>query len=187
VSKPAARIGDMHVCPLVTPGVPPIPHVGGPILTSSAPQILIEGQPAACVGDTLLCVGPPDAIVSGAYTVLGGGKPLARVGDQTAHGGVLTQGSPTVMIGESGAADSAPAAGKSVLLVSRDDPSWIAIELRDQDGKGVAAEEFRVTLPDGRIVEGSLDKFGKARIEGIPHGSCAISFPALDEEAWDGE
>ncbi len=28
---PAARVSDMHVCMAMDPGVPPIPHVGGPI------------------------------------------------------------------------------------------------------------------------------------------------------------
>jgi uncharacterized Zn-binding protein involved in type VI secretion len=67
--KPAARQGDMHVCPMVTPGIPPIPHVGGPILTGS-PTVLIGGMPAARVGDMALCNGPPDTIILGCYTVL---------------------------------------------------------------------------------------------------------------------
>ena len=70
--QPAARMGDMHVCPMVTPGTPPIPHVGGPILKGSA-TVFIGGQPAARVGDTATCVGPPDSIVAGATTVLIGG------------------------------------------------------------------------------------------------------------------
>ncbi len=70
--QPAARLGDMHTCPMVTPGTPPVPHVGGPILRGSA-TVLIGGQPAARMGDTATCVGPPDTIVSGAPTVLIGG------------------------------------------------------------------------------------------------------------------
>ncbi|MBC7238177.1 MAG: PAAR domain-containing protein [Chloroflexi bacterium] len=70
--QPAARMGDMHTCPMVTPGTPPVPHVGGPILTGSA-TVLIGGQPAARVGDTATCTGPPDSIVSGCPTVLIGG------------------------------------------------------------------------------------------------------------------
>ncbi len=68
--KPAARMGDMHNCPMVTPGVPPVPHVGGPIIMGSV-TVLIGGQPAARVGDTITCVGPPDSIVPpGCITVL---------------------------------------------------------------------------------------------------------------------
>ncbi|QHV96093.1 PAAR domain-containing protein [Spirosoma endbachense] len=99
MGQPAARVGDLHVCPMVTPGVPPIPHVGGPILPPGAITVLIGGQPAACVGDMCVCVGPPDSIILGSMTVLIGGKPAARMGDTTAHGGTITLGLPTVMIG----------------------------------------------------------------------------------------
>lgn len=70
--QPAARMGDMHVCPMVTPGVPPIPHVGGPITMGSA-TVLIGGQPAARMGDMATCTGPPDTIAAGCPTVLIGG------------------------------------------------------------------------------------------------------------------
>lgn len=95
----AARLTDMHVCPMVTPGVPPIPHVGGPIIGPGAPTVLIGGLPAAVLGDSCTCVGPPDSIMSGSSTVLIGGKPAARMGDSTAHGGSIVLGCPTVMIG----------------------------------------------------------------------------------------
>ncbi len=93
---PAARITDMHVCPMVT-GV--VPHVGGPIIGPGAPTVLIGGMPAAVMGDTVTCVGPPDTIILGSATVLIGGKPAARMGDSTAHGGSIILGLPTVMIG----------------------------------------------------------------------------------------
>lgn len=96
---PAARIGDMHTCPMQTPGTPPIPHVGGPILGPGAPTVLIGNLPAAVMGDMCVCVGPPDSIVKGSATVLIGGKPAARMGDTTAHGGTIIVGLPTVMIG----------------------------------------------------------------------------------------
>jgi len=95
----AARIGDMHTCPMVTPGAPPIPHVGGTILPPGEPTVFIGGMPAARVGDMATCVGPPDSIVMGSATVLIGGMPAARMGDSTAHGGVIAAGCPTVMIG----------------------------------------------------------------------------------------
>lgn len=94
---PAARVTDMHVCPLVDPG--PKPHVGGPILPPGAPTVLIAGQPAAVVGDQCVCVGPPDVIVAGSATVFFGGKPAARLGDSTAHGGTIVAGCPSVIIG----------------------------------------------------------------------------------------
>jgi uncharacterized Zn-binding protein involved in type VI secretion len=97
--KPAARLGDMHVCPMVTPGLPPVPHVGGPILPPCVPTVLIGNIPAAVVSTQCVCVGPPDVIVVGSATVLIGNKPAARMGDSTAHGGTIVGGMPTVLIG----------------------------------------------------------------------------------------
>ena len=97
MGNPAARITDMHVCPMVNPG--PVSHVGGPILPPGAPTVLIGGMPAACVGDMAVCVGPPDTIAMGSATVMIGGKPAARLGDSTAHGGTIVAGCPTVLIG----------------------------------------------------------------------------------------
>lgn len=96
---PAARISDLHTCPMVTPGTPPVPHVGGPVITGFT-TVLIGGQPAARVSDTCTCVGPPDTIVRGSAGVFIGGMPAARLGDTTVHGGVITTGCPTVLIGE---------------------------------------------------------------------------------------
>ena len=100
MGKPAARIGDMHVCPMVTPGTPPILHVGGPVTGPGCPTVLIGGAPAAVMGDMCVCVGPPDTIVLGSTGVFIGGKPAARMGDTCAHGGTITVGCPTVLIGE---------------------------------------------------------------------------------------
>lgn len=96
MGAPAARVTDMHVCPMVT-GV--VPHVGGPILPAGEPTVLIGGMPAARVGDMATCVGPPDSIIMGSTTVLIGGMPAARMGDSTAHGGTIVLGEFTVLIG----------------------------------------------------------------------------------------
>ncbi len=93
---PAARVGDMHVCPMTTSTVP---HVGGPALPPGAPQVLIGGMPALRVGDMCTCSGPPDTVIAGSGSVLIGGMPAARLGDSTAHGGSLVLGEFTVMIG----------------------------------------------------------------------------------------
>ncbi len=92
---PAARVGDMHVCPMITVLVP---HVGGPILPPGGIPVLIAGLPAARVTDMCVCVGPPDVIVLGSFAVLIGGLPAARLGDLTAHGGAIVMGAPTVLI-----------------------------------------------------------------------------------------
>lgn len=96
MSRPAARVGDMHVCPMVT-GL--VPHVGGPIMPVGCPTVLIGGVPAARLGDMAVCVGPPDTIAMGSSSVLIGGKPAARMGDTTMHGGTIVLGHPTVLIG----------------------------------------------------------------------------------------
>ncbi|MCB9233177.1 MAG: PAAR domain-containing protein [Bacteroidia bacterium] len=93
---PAARIGDMHVCPAVCPG--PAPHVGGPIV-AGAPTVIIAGVPAARMGDSAVCACAPDTIIKGSGTVMIGGAPAARIGDSCAHGGSIVVGAPTVMIG----------------------------------------------------------------------------------------
>jgi uncharacterized Zn-binding protein involved in type VI secretion len=92
---PAARVGDMHVCPMVTVLVP---HVGGPILPPGGAPVLIGGLPAARVSDMATCVGPPDVILLGSFTVLIGGLPAARINDTTAHGGTIVLGCFTVLI-----------------------------------------------------------------------------------------
>ncbi len=94
-SMPAARIGDMHVCPMVTGFVP---HVGGPIQTGNA-TVLICNKPAATAGSMAACSGPPDMVMTGSKTVFIGGKPAARQGDPTVHGGTVTMACGTVLIG----------------------------------------------------------------------------------------
>jgi uncharacterized Zn-binding protein involved in type VI secretion len=95
MGQPAARVGDMHVCPMS----PPVPHVGGPILPPGSITVLIGGQPAARMGDMCLCVGPPDSIAMGSANVMIAGQPAARLGDSTVHGGSISIGYPTVLIG----------------------------------------------------------------------------------------
>ena len=92
----AARIGDPHICPMVT-GV--VPHVGGPITGPGCPTVLIGGMISARVTDMATCVGPPDMIAKGSATVLIGGLPAARLMDNTVHGGLIVMGMPTVMVG----------------------------------------------------------------------------------------
>ena len=93
---PAARVTDLHTCPQFTALVP---HVGGPILPPGAVTVLIGKMPAARMGDSATCVGPPDTVLTGVPTVLICKKPAARMSDITAHGGIITVGCPTVMIG----------------------------------------------------------------------------------------
>ena len=96
MGMPAARVTDMHVCPMVTVLVP---HVGGPILPPCCFTVLTGMLPQARVTDLALCAGPPDMIIKGSMTVLVGGLPAARIGDNTVHGGAIVSGLPTVLIG----------------------------------------------------------------------------------------
>jgi uncharacterized Zn-binding protein involved in type VI secretion len=124
---PAARITDMHVCPMVTVLVP---HVGGPILPPCEPTVLIGMLPAARVSDMLTCVGPPDAIAMGSPTVLIGNMMAARLGDPTVHGGVIVVGMPTVMIGIPGQGSVLQVAAQTGALKAR-----LGASVEAQNGK----------------------------------------------------
>jgi uncharacterized Zn-binding protein involved in type VI secretion len=91
----AARVTDTHSCPIPAP----VPHVGGIIMPPGVPTILIGSLPAATVGSTCMCPGPPNMVAKGSTTVMLGSKPAARMGDTTAHGGAIIKGCPTVLIG----------------------------------------------------------------------------------------
>lgn len=213
MSKPAARLTDMHVCPMVS-GL--IPHVGGPVLAPGDPRTLIGGLPAARVGDFAFCAGGPDLIAMGSFTVLIGGKPAARMGDLTAHGGSIVGGFPSVLIGDagggvgspqgftmgaaraSGAAFTQTSCGRAAVLeTEKDSPLLVAaaesdakthfieIELLDEDGNPVPFVRFRVTPPNDAPREGFLDAEGFAAVRGIEAGMCKISFPDLDGRSWE--
>lgn len=96
MGMPAARVGDFHMCPM-SDG--PKPHVGGPVLPPGAITVLVGGMPAARIGDLALCASAPDIVLVGTPKVLIGGMPAARMLDNTAHGGVILVGCPTVLIG----------------------------------------------------------------------------------------
>lgn len=114
---PAARVGDMHTCPMVNPG--PVPHVGGPILPPGCPTVLIGMMPDARVGDMATCVGPPDVIAKGSSGVMIGMMPAARMGDNTVHGGVIVMGFPTVMIGETGGGGASGGGGAAMVAAAQ--------------------------------------------------------------------
>lgn len=92
----AARITDMHTCPMTTGTVP---HVGGPLIPGANSSVLVGGLPASIVGDSCVCTGPPDSLSVGSSSVFIAGSPAVRMGDATGHGGVVVAGCPTVIIG----------------------------------------------------------------------------------------
>jgi len=158
MSQPAARVGDMHACPMASPATPPVPHVGGPIIPPGAINVLIGGQPAARMGDMCTCVGPPDVIVGGAPTVLIGGKPAARMGDMTAHGGSIVMGFPSVLIGIAGGGGvsppAAPAPPKSTVdkAIEKIEKSEFG---KTEEGKKVV-KKLKQLKKDGKIEYGKM-------------------------------
>ncbi|MGI9282118.1 MAG: PAAR domain-containing protein [Endozoicomonas sp.] len=98
VGLPAARATDMHICSMQNPPPVSAPHVGGPLLPLPT-NVLIGNLPAATIGQPCICVGPPDSVIMGSFTVLINNKPAVRMGDSTAHGGTVVFGWPTVLIG----------------------------------------------------------------------------------------
>jgi uncharacterized Zn-binding protein involved in type VI secretion len=187
---PAARVNDNHICPMQTPAIIPIPHVGGPILGPGVPNVLIEGIPASVVGDVCVCIGPPSAVMKGSTGVLIAGRAAARVGDPTMHGGaILPPGAPTVIIGEQGSGSGKSAAGVAA-AGARDAASkldevkstWIEIQMNDKGGFGIANTKFKLETPDGKIIHGVTDGNGLGRVEGIQPGNHKITFPDLPQD-----
>ena len=205
MSKPAARISDMHVCPMVT-GV--VPHVGGPVTGPGVATVLIGGMPAAVQGDMCVCTGPPDTIIMGSTGVLIGGKPAARMGDMTTHGGTIVMGAPTVLIGESGGGgggggggagastkkasgnanqakdvinkknlSNAAKNGDGLAARSNKEDMQVKYTLIDEAEKGIADTKYEVRCNDGTIFSGKTDGGGATQtITGYTAGECSVTF-----------
>jgi uncharacterized Zn-binding protein involved in type VI secretion len=203
----AARSGDNHLCPQVTPGTPSVPHVGGPI-TLGCSTVLIGYMPAARSGDMATCVGPPDAIAMGSPTVLIGYMPAARVGDSTTHGGTIAMGCPTVLIGDSGGgaggggvsgpvaqviaayasgvpAQVGPVSESQVgpLQPNKEEKkkTWIGIQLKSFDGSPMPNQDFQVTLDGGQVLSGRTDEKGHARFENIDPDQGQVVFTRIPQ------
>lgn len=172
----------MHVCPMVTPGVPPIPHVGGPIVAPGAPTVLIGFLPAARMTDMAVCVGPPDMIMMGSPTVLIEFLMAARMGDPTVHGGTIVLGFPMVMIGEAGMGSpgavvvTPPAGGGGGGGGGGGSPASGPAETQ---GKGITAGASRTdTWTPGQLVvapDAAVMQFGAQGMRSAPAQSLASS------------
>lgn len=163
---PAARLTDMHVCPAFNG---PVPHVGGPIAGPCAPNVLTGMLPQARVTDMCICVGPPDVIVRGSPTVLVNGLPAARIGDTTAHGGVIIVGLPTVLIGETGgggggggaiASSSQPAAKAEEQRLKLDGKASVERKPYDTEAERSRSISASYTLMDGKANERQVWRVG---------------------------
>jgi len=121
---PAARtLLDITQCKQQTPGTPPVPHLGGPIVGPGAPTVFIGHSTAALEGDLASCVGPPDTLLKGASTVLVCNKSPARLGDTTAHGATIQSGCMTVHIGDTPQGAALMKAGAAPLVEVCPDPN----------------------------------------------------------------
>ncbi len=204
MGKPAARIGDMHVCPMINVLVP---HVGGPITGPGCPTVLIGGMPAAVMGDMCICTGPPDVILLGSTGVFIGGKPAARLGDMTAHGGNIMLGCFTVLIGETGEGggggggaaapiDLGKVGAKSAAALTNkkalenaakngDDNAErtnkedfnAQFTLVDEAENAIANVDYEIETSDGERHSGKTDSSGKtSNLSGYTTADCRVSF-----------
>ncbi|WP_346237426.1 PAAR domain-containing protein [Niabella insulamsoli] len=203
---PAARVGDMHVCPMWDG---PKPHVGGPVMPAGVPNVLIGGMPAATAGGLCACAGVPDTIIKGSAGVLIGGMPAARMGDPTAHGGTIVMGLPTVLIGEAGGGGGgggtavSSGAGKPKMAPAQQQKNidnsnnlqeaakagldeapkneqkdyTAQFSLVDGAGQAMSNVEYSIKTSDGQTHDGKTDGSGKTQVlSGYTDADCHVSF-----------
>ena len=169
---PAARLGDMHVCPMMTPAVPPIPHVGGPILLGS-PMVLIGGQPAARMGDMATCVGPPSTILMGCPTVL-----IGEGGSGAASGGGA--GSAAAAAAAAGAATAASDNTESFTKVEH----WVEFEFKDKAGNPISGMPYKCVDSEGKESFGILRPDGRVGRDGMKKGNCKVVLMGVYDAKW---
>jgi uncharacterized Zn-binding protein involved in type VI secretion len=161
---PAARVTDMHVCPLVT-GL--VPHVGGPIAMGST-GVFIGGKPAARMGDMVTCVGPPDTIAMGCTTVL-----IGEIGG----GGGGGAGSS----GIAGALRSAMIAGQAP-PEKKEESHFIDMTFVDDANLPIGGVQYELTYPDNSKYNSYLS--GRIRIGGVPQGNYTAKLRAIVNAQW---
>ncbi len=172
---PAARVGDMHTCPMVTPGVPPIPHVGGPIMPPGVVTVLIGGMPAACAGDMATCVGPPSTIAPpGCPTVLigtgGGGGGGGGAGSGSGGGG----GQAESQTGTSGGGEGEEG--------NEEEDHFLDVSFTDKGGFPLTGQRYTHTDPDGNVATGVLA--GRIRNTGVSTGNHEIALHSIINAKW---
>jgi uncharacterized Zn-binding protein involved in type VI secretion len=172
-NMPAARVGDMHVCPMVTPGTPPIPHVGGPIMPPGSPTVLIGGQPAARMGDMATCVGPPDSIIKGSATVM-----IGMGGSGSGSGGGA---------GSSGAA-AAKASAKSAVAgspeASTKEKNWIEFKLVDKAGNTVSGVDYKLTDTENKDSYSKVKSDGRITRDALKDGDASLILKKIFKAKW---
>ena len=169
---PAARITDMHVCPMVT-GV--VPHVGGPILPPGVPTVLIGGLPAACMGDMVTCVGPPDTIIMGCMTVLIGAGGGGGGGGGAGFGGAAA------------ANTSAKTALTENLEASTKEEHWLEYEFVDKAGNPISGIHYKLKDTEGKESVGNLRNDGRVLRDALPEGESTVEIQSLYNAKWSKE
>ncbi len=207
--QPAARLADMHVCPMVNPAGPvPVPHVGGPIFMIGSPTVLIGGMPAARAGDMAICVGPPDVIAMGCFTVLigeagggaggmsagagGGGAAGSPGGEAIISAGIaMTAGGPGGETGAGGQGTSGEETGEEDQDASSEESEaeseqahWIKFNFVDKAGNSISAVEYEFTTPDGEVREGRLGGDGQLQWSGPDAGQGKVKLMDLSNARW---
>ncbi len=183
--QPAARMGDMHVCPMLNPGVPPPPHVGGPIMKGSA-TVLIGGMPAARMGDMATCAGPPDSIVGGCPTVLigdsGGGG--GGAGGGGGSGGAKEGDRETAAAEEGGHTDASSESESDSSDSEEDDVEghFLDVQIVDKGGFPITGVVHEITHPDGKS-SGELST-GVIQRNAADEGDYDVAFKAITQARW---
>lgn len=170
---PAARVGDMHVCPMVTPGTPPIPHVGMPIIPPGSPTVLIGGMPAARMGDMAPCVGPPDSIVMGCMTVM-----IGMAGSGSGSGGGA---------GSSGAASAKVSAKQAVAgspEATTKEKNWIEFKIVDKAGNPVSGVDYKLTDTDKKESFSKVKTDGRITRDALKEGNADLILKKLFNAKW---
>ena len=170
---PAARVGDFHMCPMVTPGTPPIPHVGGPVNLGSS-GVMIGGMPAARVGDMAVCTGPPDTIAMGCFTVL--------IGETGGGGGGAGAGGSLAAASTLGAALASSEA--EVSRERTDESHWIEFDFVDAAGNPVSGVPYEFTGTDGEKDSGFLRGDGVLRRDWVPAGTGKVKLFSVTNAEW---
>ncbi len=179
-SMPAARVGDMHVCPMVNPGTPPPPHVGGPIMPPGVPTVLIGGQPAACVGDMLTCAGPPDTIAPpGCPTVLIGAGGAGAGGGSGSTGSAQAEGADSsaeeTEVGEHEPGSQSP-------QTSEFEGHFVHAAFVDKAGYPISELGYKAVTPDNQTITGKTSSAVHASLESA--GTTEIELFGITKIGW---
>lgn len=172
---PASVLGDMHVCPMVTPGVPPIPHVGGPVSMPGAPTVLIANRPATTMGCICVCVGPPDSVIKGAPNVIFG---AAGAGAASSGGGGGGGGAAAAN------ASAAAATFNNMESVTKEE-HWVEFKFVDKAGLPVSGVTYKFTDPNNKETEGVLRLDGRVRRDALAkEGQCKVVLMNVTDAKW---